>query len=125
MAFMIGTPVSTRSMEGQYRCGAMLAPAHRAALICIKGIRSALPQIADAHAFHAASAGDRASASGTLRRAERPDFACRPQDNGGSCAGQLVIAPGIGHSMNLELPALCVGYFGAWFGGIAKSTAPK
>jgi non-heme chloroperoxidase len=30
---------------------------------------------------------------------------------------RLVIVPGIGHSMNLELPALYAGYFGAWFGG--------
>jgi len=32
---------------------------------------------------------------------------------------RLVIVPGIGHSMNLELPALYAGYFGAWFGGLA------
>lgn len=25
----------------------------------------------------------------------------------------------VGHSMNLELPALYAGYFGAWFGGLA------
>jgi len=30
---------------------------------------------------------------------------------------RLVTIPGIGHSMNLELPALYAGYFGAWFGG--------
>jgi non-heme chloroperoxidase len=30
---------------------------------------------------------------------------------------RLVVVPGIGHSMNLELPALYAGYFGAWFGG--------
>jgi non-heme chloroperoxidase len=30
----------------------------------------------------------------------------------------LVTVPGIGHSMNLELPALYAGYFGAWFGGL-------
>jgi len=28
---------------------------------------------------------------------------------------RLVIVPGIGHSMNLEVPALYAGYFGAWF----------
>jgi pimeloyl-ACP methyl ester carboxylesterase len=32
---------------------------------------------------------------------------------------RLVIVPGIGHSMNLELPALYAGYFGAWFGGLS------
>src|SRR4051794_6478898 len=30
---------------------------------------------------------------------------------------RLVIVPSIGHSMNLEVPALYPGYFGAWFGG--------
>jgi pimeloyl-ACP methyl ester carboxylesterase len=30
---------------------------------------------------------------------------------------RLVIVPRIGHSMNLEIPALYAGYFGAWFGG--------
>jgi pimeloyl-ACP methyl ester carboxylesterase len=34
---------------------------------------------------------------------------------------RLVIVPGIGHSMNLEVPELYAGYFGAWFGGLAKS----
>jgi len=33
---------------------------------------------------------------------------------------RLVTVPGIGHSMNLESPALYAGYFGAWFGGLAK-----
>jgi len=32
---------------------------------------------------------------------------------------RLVTVPGVGHSMNLEQPALYAGYFGAWFGGIA------
>ena len=32
---------------------------------------------------------------------------------------RLVIVPGIGHSMNLEVPALYAGYFGAWFGGLS------
>lgn len=36
---------------------------------------------------------------------------------------RLVIVPGIGHSMNLELPALYAGYFGAWFGGISGTSA--
>ena len=31
---------------------------------------------------------------------------------------RLVVVPGIGHSMNLELPALYAGYFGGWFGGL-------
>jgi pimeloyl-ACP methyl ester carboxylesterase len=31
---------------------------------------------------------------------------------------RLVTIPGIGHSLNLELPALYAGYFGAWFGGL-------
>jgi non-heme chloroperoxidase len=30
---------------------------------------------------------------------------------------RLVIVPGVGHSMNLEIPALYAGYFGAYFGG--------
>ena len=34
---------------------------------------------------------------------------------------RLVLVPGIGHSMNLELPALYAGYFGAWFGGLDVS----
>ncbi|HSJ41490.1 MAG TPA: alpha/beta hydrolase [Xanthobacteraceae bacterium] len=33
---------------------------------------------------------------------------------------RLVLVPGIGHSMNLELPALYAGYFGAWFGGLER-----
>jgi non-heme chloroperoxidase len=33
---------------------------------------------------------------------------------------RLVVVPGIGHSMNLEVPALYAGYFGAWFGGLSK-----
>jgi pimeloyl-ACP methyl ester carboxylesterase len=32
---------------------------------------------------------------------------------------RLVTVQGIGHSMNLEMPALYAGYFGAWFGGLA------
>ncbi|HKR91226.1 alpha/beta hydrolase [Novosphingobium sp.] len=35
---------------------------------------------------------------------------------------RLVVVPGIGHSMNLESPALYAGYFGAWFGGLAASS---
>jgi len=31
---------------------------------------------------------------------------------------RLVRIPGIGHSMNVEQPALYAGYFGAWFGGL-------
>jgi non-heme chloroperoxidase len=33
---------------------------------------------------------------------------------------RLVFVPRVGHSMNLELPALYAGYFGAWFGGLAS-----
>lgn len=33
---------------------------------------------------------------------------------------RLVTVPGVGHSMNLEVPALYAGYFGAWFGGLEK-----
>ena len=33
---------------------------------------------------------------------------------------RLVIVPGVGHSMNVEMPALYAGYFGAWFGGLAE-----
>ncbi|MGY3617700.1 hypothetical protein [Bradyrhizobium sp. USDA 10063] len=47
---MVGTPISTRLMEGQYRWG-MLVPALRVALICIKDIRSVLPPIGHAHTF--------------------------------------------------------------------------
>jgi non-heme chloroperoxidase len=32
----------------------------------------------------------------------------------------LIMAPGIGHSMNLESPALYAGYFGAWFGSLSE-----
>ena len=32
---------------------------------------------------------------------------------------RLVVVPGVGHSMNLEIPPLYAGYFGAWFGGLA------
>ena len=34
---------------------------------------------------------------------------------------RLVTVPGIGHSINLELPALYAGYFGGWFGGLTGS----
>ena len=34
---------------------------------------------------------------------------------------RLVIVPGIGNSMNLEVPALYAGYFGAWFGPSERS----
>jgi pimeloyl-ACP methyl ester carboxylesterase len=33
---------------------------------------------------------------------------------------RLAVVPGVGHSMNIELPALYAGYFGAWFGGLSK-----
>jgi pimeloyl-ACP methyl ester carboxylesterase len=36
---------------------------------------------------------------------------------------RLVTVPGVGHSMNLEQPALYAGYFGAWFGGLPGSGA--
>ena len=32
---------------------------------------------------------------------------------------RLINIPGVGHSMNLESPALYAGYFGAWFGGLS------
>jgi pimeloyl-ACP methyl ester carboxylesterase len=35
---------------------------------------------------------------------------------------RLVIVPGIGHSMNLEMPPLYAGYFGAWFGDCDGTT---
>lgn len=38
---------------------------------------------------------------------------------------RLVFVPRIGHSMNLEVPALYAGYFGAWFGGLAKKSGSK
>ena len=34
---------------------------------------------------------------------------------------RLITVPGIGHSMNLDSPALYPGYFGAWFGGLSGS----
>jgi pimeloyl-ACP methyl ester carboxylesterase len=33
---------------------------------------------------------------------------------------RLVRIPGVGHSMNVERPALYAGYFGAWFGGLTR-----
>ena len=33
---------------------------------------------------------------------------------------RLVRIPGVGHSMNVEQPALYAGYFGAWFGGFER-----
>ena len=33
---------------------------------------------------------------------------------------RLVVLPKLGHSANLELPALFAGYFGAWFGGLPR-----
>jgi non-heme chloroperoxidase len=36
---------------------------------------------------------------------------------------RLVTVPGIGHSMNLEMPALYAGYFGAWFGGLSATAS--
>ena len=36
---------------------------------------------------------------------------------------RLLIVPSIGHSMNLEVPALYAGYFGAWFGGVPNYTS--
>jgi pimeloyl-ACP methyl ester carboxylesterase len=38
---------------------------------------------------------------------------------------RLVIVPGVGHSMNLEQPALYAGYFGAWFGGLPGDVHPE
>jgi non-heme chloroperoxidase len=35
---------------------------------------------------------------------------------------RLVVVPGVGHSMNLEMPALYAGYFGAWFGGLCDAS---
>jgi pimeloyl-ACP methyl ester carboxylesterase len=39
---------------------------------------------------------------------------------GGMPDCRLVIVPGTGHSMTLEVPALYAGYFRAWFGGLVK-----
>jgi pimeloyl-ACP methyl ester carboxylesterase len=36
---------------------------------------------------------------------------------------RLVRVPGVGHSMNVEQPALYAGYFGAWFGGLTRAGA--
>jgi len=36
---------------------------------------------------------------------------------------RLVAVPGVGHSMNLEQPALYARYFGEWFGAIAKDAS--
>jgi pimeloyl-ACP methyl ester carboxylesterase len=38
---------------------------------------------------------------------------------------RLAIVPGVGHSMNLEQPALYAGYFGAWFGGLQSDAIYK
>jgi hypothetical protein len=38
----------------------------------------------------------------------------------GAISDGRFVMPGIGHSMNLELPALYAGNFGAWFGGLSK-----
>lgn len=35
---------------------------------------------------------------------------------------RLITVPRVGHSMNLELPALYAGYFGAWFGGLQAAS---
>ena len=37
---------------------------------------------------------------------------------------RLITVPGIGHSINLEVPALYAGYFGAWFGGLGSLATP-
>ena len=34
---------------------------------------------------------------------------------------RLVRISGVGHSMNVEQPALDAGYFGAWFGGLTRA----
>lgn len=34
---------------------------------------------------------------------------------------RLVTISGVGHSMNVEQPALYAGYFGAWFGGLTRA----
>jgi non-heme chloroperoxidase len=36
---------------------------------------------------------------------------------------RLVTVPGVGHSMNIEQPALYAGYFGAWFGGLPNDAS--
>jgi pimeloyl-ACP methyl ester carboxylesterase len=36
---------------------------------------------------------------------------------------RLVRVPGVGHSMNVEQPALYAGFFGAWFGGLPTGRA--
>ena len=36
---------------------------------------------------------------------------------------RLVRVPGVGHSMNVERPALYAGFFGAWFGGLPPENA--
>ena len=38
---------------------------------------------------------------------------------------RLVTVPGVGHSMNLEQPALYAGYFGAWFGGLPRDASRR
>jgi hypothetical protein len=37
---------------------------------------------------------------------------------------RLVTIRGVGHSMNLESPALYAGYFGAWYGGPGRPPRP-
>ena len=36
---------------------------------------------------------------------------------------RLVQMRGVGHSMNVEQPALYAGFFGAWFGGLPPENA--
>jgi pimeloyl-ACP methyl ester carboxylesterase len=74
-------------------------------LICIKAFRYC---------------GDPSSTLGAVGRAGWLDAAARSSMVTAMPDCRLVVVPGIGHSMNLELPALYAGYFGAWFGGLAR-----
>jgi non-heme chloroperoxidase len=94
----------------------MLAPAHRVALICIKGIRSVLPRsvipvnltrVRESSGAGTKDTRDPASAlvlwsqrDGLISPANLKTMAAAMPD----C--RLVVVPGIGYSMNLELPAL-------------------
>ena len=64
------------------------------------------------------------SGDGRVDDSRRPANARIPPGDLRTMAGAIsdgrFVMPGIGHSMNLELPAHYAGNFGAWFGGLSK-----
>ena len=56
-----------------------------------------------------------------VERGERLDLSCRAADMAKAVQhSRLVTILGIGHSMNLEQPALYAGYVGEFFGGLGQ-----